>query len=127
VSWDNRPFDPALWRQQDWNRHSASAGTLPAVVREDQLSSVHYGQRLVWSWYQLGGRTSASDRSALMTGVFGALCGRPDGAMWVITPLGSEEPALDRELLSEFLYAGGMPLTDAVESLSRRIHASSWC
>ncbi|ACL73472.1 hypothetical protein Tgr7_2394 [Thioalkalivibrio sulfidiphilus HL-EbGr7] len=127
VSWDNRAFDPALWHQQDWNRHSVSTDTQPAVVREDLLSSAQHGQRLVWSWYQLAGRTSASDRSALMTGMLGALCGRPDGAMWVITPLGSAGAERDRVLLAEFLYAGGMPLTDAVQTLSQRIHASSWC
>lgn len=128
VAWGNRTFDPDGWRQLAWTRQLTPTGTLPAAVREDLLAAAQGDrQRLVWSWYQVGSRMPITDMSAVMAGLFGALCGRPDGAMWVLTPVSPGEPAGDRALLEDFLYAGGIPLTGVVRDLSHQVHAGSWC
>jgi EpsI family protein len=127
VSWANRPFDRSRWRQLTWAQRSVASDAMPPAVREDLLTSDAGWQRVVWSWYQSAGRTSVTDVSAVMTGMLGTLCGRPDGAMWVITPLSSGDAEAERAWLGDFLRAGGVPLAESVQTLSRRVHAGSWC
>lgn len=127
VSWANRPFDRSRWRQLTWAQRTVASEAVPPVVREDLLTSDSGRQRVVWSWYQSAGRTHVTDVSAAMTGVLGALCRRPDGAMWVIMPLSSGDAAAERAWLGEFLRAGGVSLSESVQSLSRQVHAGAWC
>lgn len=127
VSWNNRPFDSSRWKRLSREHRTVASDVVPPVVREDLLASDSGRQRVVWSWYQSAGRTPVTDLSAVMTGILGALCGRPDGAMWVITPLSSGDAEAGRAWLGDFLRAGGVPLAESVQTLSRRAHAGPWC
>lgn len=123
----NRPFDRASWRQLTWTTHPVGRDAIPPVVREDLLLSGSGRQRVVWSWYQSGGRMPVSELSAVAAGVRGALCGRPDAARWVITPLEPGEAGNERMLLGDFLRAGGGTLAGTVESLSGHVYPGAWC
>lgn len=126
LSWVNRPFDSSRWRQVTWTRHALSPGLQPERVREDLIESAA-GTRIVWSWYYAAGRTRATELSTAGLSVLGALCGRPDVAMWVVTPLYPGEPSAHRELLQDFLYAGAAPLLEVVRGLSQRVHGAARC
>ncbi|WP_018952632.1 exosortase C-terminal domain/associated protein EpsI [Thioalkalivibrio sulfidiphilus] len=127
VAWENRVYDRARWPQTGHRVIALANGERALSVREDHLVSRAEGERLVWSWYQIGGQRVQSDLSAVAAGILGGLCGRPDSARWLITPMGGGDEAVQRRLLQEFLESADSALKLQVQTLSRQAHPGAWC
>lgn len=127
VAWENRVYDRSRWPQTGHSVIALANGGRALSVREDHLVSRAEGERLVWSWYQLGGQRVQSDLSAVATGILGGLCGRPDAARWLVTPMNGGDEVMQRRLLQEFLEGADSALKFHVQSLSRQAHPGAWC
>jgi exosortase A len=105
----NRLFDRNRWLVVGEHVHRFEPNGTVLTLREQVLRPAGgYGTRVVWSWYQADGQTTASPAQAKLLVLRGAFRGRPDALMVALAADGESEVAA-RDLLQAFLKQLDVP------------------
>lgn len=127
VAWNNSPFDTKRWHFLKHGRREIGTHETSFAVREIVVVSATGQRRLIWTWYLIGGRVSASPLGAKLLSLRGLLCGRSDAAMIVVThatPMSIEQ---GRESMNRFISGAGDRLVRQLEQAVGSGSQSYWC
>lgn len=127
VAWVNSPFDRNAWRFLSDTFLQVEAGDRRIPVREIVVVSSNGQRRVLWTWYRVAGRQSASASQAKMLGLRGLLCGRTDAISILITPVDKMDLADGRDALQSFLAGAWPSLVRQLERVTDPDSADSWC
>ncbi|KFI22382.1 exosortase A [Nitrosococcus oceani] len=102
ISSQNRLYDDQLWRRMEENRRSLPLGDDYLQVHETVMRSSDM-LRVIWHWYDIAGRRTASSITAKFLEAWAHLTKQPSGSTLIAVAADSGKPEQARALLLKFL------------------------
>lgn len=102
ISSQNRLYDDRIWRRMEENRRSLPLGDDYLQVHETVMRSPDM-LRVIWHWYDIAGRRTASSIKAKFLEAWAHFTGQPSSSTLIAVAADSGKPEKARALLLKFL------------------------
>ncbi|MEJ2424040.1 MAG: EpsI family protein [Candidatus Thiodiazotropha sp.] len=104
VSDLNHAYSPGVWQTEGKREVTFSLSDARKIpIMEERISQKNGSNRVLWSWYYVGGYVTSSPLRAKFLSVLSALNGRHDAAVVMISTVQTKQYADAREILHTFL------------------------
>ncbi|MEW8624381.1 MAG: exosortase C-terminal domain/associated protein EpsI [Candidatus Thiodiazotropha sp.] len=99
----NQAYNRDDWIRSDRvNREIHLSGGRTISILEEVIVDSHRNERILWQWYYIGGEISSSKLQSKLSGILGALKGRHDAAVVLISTAKTGDGNVERESMTRF-------------------------
>jgi EpsI family protein len=107
VNSENELFDPVRWRNQSSREVAVPRRGWPTTTLQEVEILGAVERRLVWYWFDIGGRQTTSRTLAKLFELPARLVGRPDATLFAVSAAYAGKADIARDALAGFLAAHG--------------------
>jgi EpsI family protein len=118
VNSENELFDPVRWRNQSSREVAVAQRGWPTTTLQEVEILGAVERRLVWYWFDIGGRQTTSRTLAKLFELPARLVGRPDATLFAVSAAYAGKADIARDALAGFLAAHGSAIRSCTPAVS---------